>query len=74
MRHSVLAAVKRLRPASYYEYELDSSQMNHQLSDVETLFVAADPVYSYLASTQIKKFPDTAAISPVWSQTRYSLS
>ena len=54
-KHGVRAIVKGLRAVSDYEYELKMSQMNHRLSSVETLFVASNPLYSYLSSSLIKE-------------------
>jgi pantetheine-phosphate adenylyltransferase len=53
--HGIRAIVKGLRAVSDYEYELQMSQMNHRLSSVETLFVASNPLYSYLSSSLIKE-------------------
>jgi pantetheine-phosphate adenylyltransferase len=54
-KHGARAIVKGLRAVSDYEYELKMSQMNHRLSSVETLFVASNPLYSYLSSSLIKE-------------------
>jgi pantetheine-phosphate adenylyltransferase len=51
----IRAIVKGLRAVSDYEYELQMSHMNHRLSGVETLFVASNPLYSYLSSSLIKE-------------------
>jgi pantetheine-phosphate adenylyltransferase len=55
VQHGARAMVKGLRAVSDYEYELKMSQMNHRLSNVETLFVASNPEYSYLSSSLIKE-------------------
>ncbi|MEV6103045.1 pantetheine-phosphate adenylyltransferase [Nocardia sp. NPDC051981] len=55
VQHGARAMVKGLRAVSDYEYELTMPQMNHRLSNVETLFVATDPGYSHLSSSLIKE-------------------
>ena len=47
--------VKGLRAVSDFDYELQQSQMNHRLSEVETLFVATNPEYSFLSSSLVKE-------------------
>lgn len=54
-RHGIRAIMKGLRAVSDYEYELQMSHMNHRLSGVETLFVASNPLYSYLSSSLLKE-------------------
>lgn len=54
-RHRIRAIMKGLRAVSDYEYELQMSHMNHRLSGVETLFVASNPLYSYLSSSLLKE-------------------
>jgi pantetheine-phosphate adenylyltransferase len=51
--HSIDVIIKGLRAGS--DYELQMAQMNYRLSDVETLFIATNPVYSYLSSTLVKE-------------------
>ncbi|MGB3674430.1 MAG: pantetheine-phosphate adenylyltransferase [Candidatus Nanopelagicales bacterium] len=58
VEHGASAMVKGLRGMSDYAYELKMSQMNRRLSNVETLFVAADPEYSHVSSSLIKEFAD----------------
>jgi pantetheine-phosphate adenylyltransferase len=53
--HGIRAIMKGLRAVSDYEYELQMSHMNHRLSGVETLFVASNPLYSYLSSSLLKE-------------------
>jgi pantetheine-phosphate adenylyltransferase len=48
----IRAIVKGLRAVGDFDYEL---QMNHRLADVETLFVATNPLYSFLSSSLIKE-------------------
>jgi pantetheine-phosphate adenylyltransferase len=49
------AIVKGLRAVGDFDYELQMSQMNHRLAGVETLFVATNPLYSFLSSSLIKE-------------------
>jgi len=55
VQHGIRAIMRGLRAVSDYEYELQMSHMNHRLSSVETLFVASNPLYSYVSSTLIKE-------------------
>ena len=54
-QRGVRAIVKGLRAVGDFDYELQMSQMNHRLADVETLFVATNPLYSFLSSSLIKE-------------------
>ncbi len=47
--------VKGLRAVSDFDYEIQMAQMNNKLSGVETFFLAASPVTSYLSSSLIKE-------------------
>ena len=47
--------VKGLRAVSDFDYELQMSQMNYQLGPVETLFVATNPLYSFLSSSLVRE-------------------
>jgi pantetheine-phosphate adenylyltransferase len=38
-----------------FDYELQMAQMNHRLTGVDTLFVATNPLYSFLSSSLIKE-------------------
>jgi pantetheine-phosphate adenylyltransferase len=49
------AIVKGLRAVSDFDYELQMAQMNHSLADVETLFMATNPLYSFLSSSLVKE-------------------
>jgi len=46
--------VKGLRAVSDFDYELQMAQMNVGLAGVETLFMATNPLYSFLSSSLIK--------------------
>jgi len=47
--------VKGLRAVSDFDYEIQQAQMNQQLADVDTMFMAARPAYSFLSSSLIKQ-------------------
>ncbi|KAA2253585.1 pantetheine-phosphate adenylyltransferase [Solihabitans fulvus] len=53
--NDIASIVKGLRAVSDFDYELQMAQMNQQLSGVETLFMAANPLYSFLASSLVKE-------------------
>jgi pantetheine-phosphate adenylyltransferase len=53
--NDVTAIVKGLRAVSDFEYEMEMAQMNYRLAEVETLFIAANPVYSFLRSSLVKE-------------------
>jgi pantetheine-phosphate adenylyltransferase len=54
-RRDIPAVVKGLRAVTDFDYELQMAQMNHRLSGLETMFVAANPYYSYLSSSLIRE-------------------
>ncbi len=47
--------VRGLRALTDFEYELSMAQMNHRLTNVDTLFVATKPDYSFLSSSLVKE-------------------
>ena len=47
--------VKGLRAVSDFDYELQRAQMNQRLSGVDTLFIATNPLYSFLSSSLVKE-------------------
>lgn len=49
------AIVKGLRAVGDFDYELQMAQMNHRLASVDTLFVATNPLFSFLSSSLIKE-------------------
>lgn len=55
VERGVRAMVKGLRAVGDFDYELQMSQMNHRLAGIETLFVATNPLYSFLSSSLIKE-------------------
>ena len=52
---SIPVIVKGLRAVSDFEYELQMAQMNHRLTAVDTMFVASDPLYSFVSSSLVKE-------------------
>ncbi|NJC64152.1 pantetheine-phosphate adenylyltransferase [Planosporangium flavigriseum] len=48
------AVIKGIRAASDFDYELQMAQMNVGLAGVETLFMATNPLYSFVSSSLIK--------------------
>ncbi|GAA4027828.1 pantetheine-phosphate adenylyltransferase [Allokutzneria multivorans] len=52
--NEVQAIVKGLRAVSDFEYELQMAQMNQRLSGIDTMFIATNPVYSFLSSSLVK--------------------
>ena len=52
---AIPAIVKGLRAVGDFDYELQMSQMNHRLAGIETLFVATNPLYSFMSSSLIKE-------------------
>ena len=54
-QRDIPAVVKGLRAVTDFDYELQMAQMNHRLSGLETLFVAANPDYSYLSSSLVRE-------------------
>ncbi len=53
--NDISAIVKGLRAVSDFEYEMEMAQMNYRLAEVETLFIAANPAYSFLRSSLVKE-------------------
>jgi pantetheine-phosphate adenylyltransferase len=51
----VSAIVKGLRAVSDFEYELEMAQMNYRLARIETLFMTANPLYSFLRSSLVRE-------------------
>src|SRR5207245_8014889 len=51
----VSAIVKGLRAVSDFEYEMEMAQMNYRLAEVETLFMTANPLYSFLRSSLVRQ-------------------
>jgi pantetheine-phosphate adenylyltransferase len=53
--HQIPVVVKGLRAVSDFDYELQMAQMNHGLAEVETMFMATNPEYSFLSSSLVKE-------------------
>jgi len=53
--HGINTVVKGLRAVSDFDYELQMAQMNHGLAGVETMFMATNPLYSFLSSSLVKE-------------------
>ena len=51
----VRIVVKGLRAVSDFEYELQMAQMNAHIGEVDTLFISASPLYSFLSSSLVKE-------------------
>jgi pantetheine-phosphate adenylyltransferase len=47
--------VKGLRAVSDYEYEIQMAQMNQRIGDIDTLFMATSPKWSFLSSSLVKE-------------------
>jgi pantetheine-phosphate adenylyltransferase len=66
--HHIPAVVKGLRAVSDFDYELQMAQMNHRLAGVETMFMATNPLYSFLSSSLVKEVAtyggDVSALAP----------
>jgi pantetheine-phosphate adenylyltransferase len=52
---NIPVVVKGLRAVSDFDYELQIAQMNHQMAGVETMFMATNPLYSFLSSSLVKE-------------------
>jgi pantetheine-phosphate adenylyltransferase len=66
--NGISAVVKGLRAVSDFEYEMQMAQMNYRLAKIETLFMTANPLYSFLSSSLIKEIAkyggDVSALVP----------
>lgn len=47
--------VKGLRAVSDFDYELQMAQMNYRLAGLETMFLVANPGFSFLSSSLVKE-------------------
>ncbi|GAA0632496.1 pantetheine-phosphate adenylyltransferase [Sporichthya brevicatena] len=59
--HNIPAIVKGLRVVGDFDYEIQMAQMNHSLTDVETLLVATNPSFSFLSSSLVKEVANNGA-------------
>src|SRR3989442_7812554 len=55
VRRGSRLVVKGLRAVSDFEYEMQMAQMNFRLAGVDTLFMVADPQFSFLSSSIVKE-------------------
>jgi pantetheine-phosphate adenylyltransferase len=53
--NSINTIIKGLRAVTDFDYELQMSQMNLQLQNVETLFMSTSPSHSFLSSSLVKE-------------------
>src|ERR1700723_2735703 len=53
--NGITAVVKGLRAVSDFEYEMQMAQMNYRMAKVETMFMVANPDYSFLSSSLVKE-------------------
>lgn len=72
--HGISAIVKGLRAVSDFEYEMEMAQMNYRLAEVETMFMTANPLYSFLRSSLVKEIAtyggDVSSLVPALVLTR----
>ncbi|MEY9213561.1 pantetheine-phosphate adenylyltransferase [Thermobifida halotolerans] len=72
--NDVSAIVRSLRSVSDFDYELQIAQMNYQLSGVDTLFLTANPKYSFLSSSLVREIAqyngDVSALVPPYVEER----
>ena len=55
VRRGSRLVVKGLRAVSDFEYEMQMAQMNFRLAGVDTLFMVANPKFSFLSSSIVKE-------------------
>ncbi|SEC09087.1 Phosphopantetheine adenylyltransferase [Amycolatopsis tolypomycina] len=53
--NDIAAVAKGLRSVSDFDYELQMAQMNRELTGVETLLMANNPVYGFVSSSLVKE-------------------
>jgi pantetheine-phosphate adenylyltransferase len=72
--NGVSAIVKGLRAVSDFEYEMEMAQMNYRLAEIETLFMTANPLWSFLRSSLVKEIArfggDVTSLVPATVETR----
>ena len=66
--HDIPVIVKGLRAVSDFDYELQMAQMNRGMAGIDTMFMPANPEYSFLASSMVKEIArwggDVSALVP----------
>ena len=55
VENNIDAIVKGMRAISDFDVEIQMSQMNYQLKQIETLFIATAPAYSFVSSSLVKE-------------------
>lgn len=71
-RNGISAIAKGLRVATDFDYEIQMSQMNHRIADVETLFLTTNPEHSYISSSLVKEVAKYGGdVRPFLSQAVY---
>jgi pantetheine-phosphate adenylyltransferase len=72
--NGISAIVKGLRAVSDFEYEMEMAQMNYRLAEIETLFMTANPLYSFLRASRVKEIArfggDVTSLVPATVETR----
>lgn len=53
--HDISVIIKGLRAVTDFDYELQMAQMNRELGSTETVFLATNPLYSFLSSSLVKE-------------------
>lgn len=54
--HNVNVLIRGIRSTTDFEYELQMAQINHKIDgNIDTLFFATDPRYSFVSSSAIKE-------------------
>lgn len=54
-KQEIPVIVRGLRAVTDFEYELQLSQANYELADVETMFVSTNPAVGYVSSSLVKE-------------------
>jgi pantetheine-phosphate adenylyltransferase len=66
--HDVPVIVKGIRAVSDFDYELQMAQLNYGMTEVETVFLPTNPIYSFLSSSRVKEIAsyggDVSALVP----------
>lgn len=71
-KNAISAVVKGLRVATDFDYEIQMSQMNHKIAEVETLFLTTNPQHSYISSTLVKEVAKYGGdVRPFLSESAY---
>lgn len=72
--HDITGIVKGLRAASDFDYELPMAHMNTHMTQVDTVFLATSPEFSFVSSSLVKEIvkggADASALVPAAVLTR----